>query len=221
MPQPFKGVWTHDNNTLLQRPELAIKIAHITALWAHTEYVLGMLFSKILEADAVTGTAMYLSLISENARDSALQAAAKEKLSPEQFARFQALMKELKGPRKQRNTVAHGCWAISPEAPGSLILLDTKKMVRMYSFIGQDMRPMSKEIQKYAEAIKEHSEAQLEYTAKDFDNVINQILDGMKKVSEFYNELMKPFFEQLDANLKEMFKHSDSTTIVTPSDGTI
>ncbi len=210
MPQPFKGEWTHDNNTLLQRPELAIKIAHITSLWAQAEFGLGMLFSKILETDAVTGTAMYLSLISEAARDSAIQAAAKEKLSPDQLERFQRLLNELKGPRRQRNTVAHGCWAISSEAPQSLILLDTRKLVRMYSFIGQDMRPMSKELEKYADAIKEHSEAQLEYTATDFDNIVKDITNVISKVSEFQNELMKPFFEQLGATLKEVFQQANS-----------
>lgn len=186
MPQPFKGTSRGDRNVLLQRPELAARIANIAALWAQAELSLGMLFSQLLQTESVVGTAMYLSLISEQARDAAMQAAAQEKL-PEQFkAEFVILASSLRSPRKERNAVVHGLWAISDDKPDSLILIDSRKMVKMFSWVhAGNIKPLSESATRYTQAIKDQSESHLEYTIADLVRIENNITAALDRIGAF------------------------------------
>lgn len=196
MPQPFKGEWSSTIESVSQRPALAVHIAMIANLWATVEYSLGLLIAHILDAEAVVGTAMYLSLISETSRDAVLITAAKEKLSEDKFTEFEELIRTLKGPRKMRNVVIHGLWATAKDRPDSLILIDHRKMARMFSYTNKEMEPLSDELKKYGKAIEDHANSALEYTEKDFIRIEDSIMAASSKLGKFSYDLMAPKIEK-------------------------
>jgi len=196
MPQPFKGEWASTIESVSQRPALAVHIAMIANMWATIEYSLGVLIAQILDAEAVVGTAMYLSLISENSRDAVLMTAAREKLSEDKFKEFEELIRALKGPRKMRNVVVHGLWATAKDRPDSLILVDHRKMARMFSYIHKEMEPLSDELKKYSNAIEEHANSALEYQEKDFERIERAIEEASGKLGAFSYSLMKPRLDE-------------------------
>jgi hypothetical protein len=137
MPKTFSLTdgWQYDPDSVRQRPILAAHIGTIAAMWAQVEVTMGILLSMLLGADAVVGTAMYTSLISEQARLAAMNAAANEKLPTELRDKYLSLMRSIKIPRKARNKVVHGLWAISEKRPDCLVLIDTNKYIRQISFM--------------------------------------------------------------------------------------
>ena len=134
MPKPYDGNWAYTARSLFAAPSLAAHIAVIAAMWSHVELGLGHLFSRMLSVDANIGVAMYQALISEAARDAALLAGAKEKLSEELFKDFETLLRQLKSPRRKRNEVVHGLWGTTPtDDPDVLVLIDNKSLVRLWA----------------------------------------------------------------------------------------
>lgn len=188
--------WRFDPECIKQRPILAAHIGTIAAMWAQIETSLGNLLSKMLGTDAGVGTAMYLAIVSEQARTAALEAAAKEKLPSEFKEKFSALIKSLKSPRKKRNIVVHGLWAISDGHPDSLILIDSNKFIRMWSANHAVSASTKSEeivaaIEKMTEAFKEHHSSVLEYRAGDFIRIEEDILQASQKIGKFDMELSR------------------------------
>jgi hypothetical protein len=63
------------------RPTLAVFIAECIAEWAQIESILGVILAVILETEAQTGLAMYMSLTSLSNQMTVVSAAAKAKLT--------------------------------------------------------------------------------------------------------------------------------------------
>jgi len=194
MPKPFSLAdgWRYDINSIKERPILGAHIGTIAAMWAQVEATLGVILSMLLGADSVVGTAMYASIISEQARSAAMNAAASEKLSAELMIQYSAIMNSIKTPRKSRNKVVHGLWAISDKRQDCLILIDLKKYVRQLSFMQLGFAdPRRVDLEKWSEATKDHDASLMEYKEADFIEIEEQILQVMKNLASFMHELFE------------------------------
>jgi hypothetical protein len=80
--------------------------------------------------DLAVGMAMYQALTGSGSRQTALQAAAEEALSREDFWLLQGVMKAITPSRTQRNKFAHHLWGTSEDLPGKLLLADPTVFVK-------------------------------------------------------------------------------------------
>jgi hypothetical protein len=106
------------------RPRLAPLIAECIAEWAQIECTLGIILAVILETEAQTGLAMYMSLTSLSNQMTVVSAAAKAKLTVADEELFSAVLMVVKSAAKDRHKFAHWCWALSDDLPDALLLLD-------------------------------------------------------------------------------------------------
>jgi hypothetical protein len=137
-PQPLPAVRADasimiENNTLADRPELAAKIMHVISLWSSIESAFATLLCYLLGADLEIGVGMYQSLISSEAKRAALDGAAKQALSPEDYTLFRAVVKVVKPSRERRNDFAHHLWGHSPQLPDAVLLVDPKFSFDMHT----------------------------------------------------------------------------------------
>src|SRR4051794_16816693 len=89
-PQPLVGKHRVEFGAwaLVQRPELALKIAIISAAWNEIDHLLDGFFIRLLHADAVTAAAIYAALRTPNARLDVIAAAGKSNMSAPLSQRF-------------------------------------------------------------------------------------------------------------------------------------
>src|ERR1700739_185557 len=79
-------------DTMAQRPALAALIAEVIAEWSQVECSLGVVLAVILETEAQTGLAMFLTLTSSNNKMTMVSAAAKAKLTASDEELFGAIL---------------------------------------------------------------------------------------------------------------------------------
>lgn len=113
MPQPIGTVVEKPSvdfgpDTLDLYPSLAKEIARIVATWSLVENNIGLAFIMLVGSGSETSIAMYKSLTGSGSKDNAMNAAAKEKLSPSDYLIYQATRNTLKKTAKQRNNIVHG-----------------------------------------------------------------------------------------------------------------
>src|ERR1700760_583494 len=97
MPQPINKIVPNprvilDTDVLEDKPEIAILIVKIFAIWANIERRLGVLLVHLLGADDVHAHAIYSILETQNLRTKALEAAAKSALPPDDLDIFHAAL---------------------------------------------------------------------------------------------------------------------------------
>lgn len=148
MPQPIKlkhfGL-PIGPAALAARPDLALHIAYIAAIWSKIELILAATLGVMLGASYKPSMTMYFAL--RSAREDALDAVAMSELSGENLARFKAIKKELKARAKQRNTVIHALWTCSPKYPDALLMHEidefTFRLVRSMEPVARGVLPES------------------------------------------------------------------------------
>jgi hypothetical protein len=123
---PTSGIDLHFvvSDAMVQRPKLAVLVAETIATWAQLECSLGVILAVILETEAQTGLAMFLSLTSSNNQMAIVSSAAKAKLTIADEELFSAIMKLVRTAAKDRHRFAHWCWAYTSRLPEALLLLD-------------------------------------------------------------------------------------------------
>jgi hypothetical protein len=126
MPQPIKNGLPplYSPEAIDSRPELAVHIAKISAMWSEIETLVGLLLSHILGAHAEVGVAMYLALSGAASQRAALEGAATAQLKEPELIDVLALIEKISKRQKERNNIVHGMWGIHPDYPNDLILSD-------------------------------------------------------------------------------------------------
>ena len=129
MPNPLSRVSPRASayfapDALLQRSELAPLVAHVIGTWARCDYAIAALLTQFLKSDFKVVYAMYESLTSNEARRAVIHAAAQASLPSDRFELFQRVMRAVTASRTTRNDFVHKIWAISPEIPEALLLVD-------------------------------------------------------------------------------------------------
>lgn len=131
MPNPISRIVPNatvyvDANILDDKPEVALLVTKIFALWASIECELGFLLVRILGAKASPAMAMYDTLKAQHLQLGALEAAARVKLSTESYAVFLATISIAESTQVPRNHLAHWMWGGCTERPDLLALINPK-----------------------------------------------------------------------------------------------
>jgi hypothetical protein len=122
--KPHAALHFYPPDIMTVRPILAPLIAECIAEWAQIECTLGIILAVILETEAQTGLAMYMSLTSSTNQMTVLSAAAEAKLTKADEELFSAVLMIVRSAAKERHRFAHWCWALSDDLPDALLLLD-------------------------------------------------------------------------------------------------
>jgi len=124
-----KAGYTFGTTTLDGHQELAAYIAQTISIGSIIERRWAAILVELLQADPLTGMAMYQALTSTVAQRAALGAAASVRLVPEDFKLFQAVATAITPARKLRNDFAHHIWGETGTVPGALLLIDPTTLV--------------------------------------------------------------------------------------------
>ena len=101
----------------------------VIAVWAHIDGNLASVLTNCLKTDITTGAAMYQALTGGDAKRAVLLAAASTRLSPDDFAIFNAALRVIKPSRDRRNDFAHNIWAYSAQVPNALLLMHSSVVI--------------------------------------------------------------------------------------------
>jgi hypothetical protein len=129
MPQPINKIVPDprvilDTDALSEKPDLALLVVKIFAVWANIERRLSVLLVHLLGADQVHAHAIFSILQTQALQSKALEAAAKSALSPDDLDIFDAALTVINGVQKTRNRLAHWAWGKCLQRPDLLLLAD-------------------------------------------------------------------------------------------------
>ncbi|MDZ7725711.1 MAG: hypothetical protein U5R06_23515 [candidate division KSB1 bacterium] len=122
------------NSPFSRHPDLALLVAESISSWSNVENFLLKLFVQILGGNKSLATDIYISLESQAAKTSAINAAARSilKMESDELKIFKAIMAISKANVKNRNKLAHWTWGYSPDLNEALLLVDPKATISEY-----------------------------------------------------------------------------------------
>jgi hypothetical protein len=131
MPQPINKMVPNphvylDPNVLKDKPDYAILVCQIFAVWASIEQELNFLFFVVLGADAAPAIAIYSELRTQALQSVALEAAARAALPADDYLIFKAAISVADAVQTPRNHLAHWAWGGCRQRPDVLALCDPK-----------------------------------------------------------------------------------------------
>jgi len=199
MPKPYKGNWSQSPASLKQRPILAAYVGSIAALSTVLDATIGRLFGHLLGVDSEIATAMYLAIIAENPRSQAMNAVLKVKLTAERIKEFQDVIDSTKGPRKERNKVVHGLWAIPESNPDSIVLLDIGAFLRHNALMDARRAGAEYDVPKAEKSYNELFGSFMEYEEADFVAIETRLKEAFQRVADLMFKIDKEQFDALMA----------------------
>jgi hypothetical protein len=113
-------------------PELIPLAARIISMGSMIDSRWSNILIELLQADPRTGMAMYQALASAEARRAALEAAANQRLSTDDFLLFKAIIRVTTPQRRVRNEFAHHIWGHSPQVKDSILLAEPEFFTDLY-----------------------------------------------------------------------------------------
>jgi hypothetical protein len=131
MPQPINKIVPDAHvylsyDVLQDKPELALLVCKIFAIWARIEQQLTVLLVRVLGADYEPAFAIYSTLTAQHLQNRALDAAAKATLSEDDYLIFSAAISVSESAQAPRNHLAHWSWGGCKQRPDLLVLADPK-----------------------------------------------------------------------------------------------
>jgi hypothetical protein len=128
MPHPLSRVRPSaeievSSGAIPNRPDLAVSVMRVIAIWAEIESDAAVILSRMLKADISIGIAMYQSLTGGVSRKAAFMAAAQAALAEWQLILLRAVLNASNGSRNTRNDFAHNIWATTKDLPDALLLM--------------------------------------------------------------------------------------------------
>jgi hypothetical protein len=115
-------------NVLDNKPEMALLVVKIFAVWASIEHELRFLLVRVLGTDARPAIAIYETLTAPRLQLNALDAAAKTALPPERYEIFSAVISIVEAFQTPRNHLAHWIWGGCRQRPDLLALIDPETL---------------------------------------------------------------------------------------------
>ena len=115
MPQPINKIVPDAHvylsyDVLQDKPELALLVCKIFAIWGRIEQQLTVLLVRVLRADYEPALAIYSTLTAQHLQNRALDAAAKATLSADDYLIFSAAISVSESAQAPRNHLAHWSW---------------------------------------------------------------------------------------------------------------
>ncbi len=114
------------SSILDDKPEFAVLVCKIFAVWARIEQRLAALMVRVLGAESAPALAMYSTLTAQHLQLGALDAAAKAKLPTDDYQIFKAALSVSDSAQVPRNHLAHWSWGGCKQLPDVLALADPK-----------------------------------------------------------------------------------------------
>lgn len=128
---------------LIEHPLSRYVLATISH-WSHADFTIMCLGTRFLKADFAIAYKMLLSLKAENARMSAIGAAAAECLNKEDHNLYLAAMSAVRPSKKLRHKFAHQILGQTSLIPDSLLLVDPKilgeRIYKQSELLPQELR---------------------------------------------------------------------------------
>ncbi|MSP76267.1 MAG: hypothetical protein EXR12_09040 [Rhodospirillaceae bacterium] len=171
---------------VLQRPELAAHIALISAWWNEIEARISAFLAALAGGEAETVISVFLAIKNDGAKRSTIDTISALKLSPDDYVRFQAILKRINERYSDRNTIIHGAWGISPRYPDKLLWSDIRESTVLH--IEMMNLPAS---DRAARLISEQKKIMV-YGLSDFLQIEQRIQSAYEELREF----SKPFIEK-------------------------
>jgi len=128
MPNPLSRVCSHANiifeaYPLERNPELLTLAMRIISTWSTLESTVDGCFGAIIGGNAKAAAAIWKTLRSRPAEQTAFRAAAGATQNERYKELTEVLLELLKKAAKTRDIVAHWVWAYTPEVPDAILLM--------------------------------------------------------------------------------------------------
>lgn len=136
-PQPMGHVFkdvdlTYNVAILEQRPAIARLVAQVVTQWSVIEMYIGLAFASLVGETSDATMIVYDALTTAGAKDAALMALARQRLSREDADLFSAVIRCLNKVSKDRNLLAHGVVASRNELQDGIVIIDSRLFTRAY-----------------------------------------------------------------------------------------
>jgi hypothetical protein len=186
MPQPIrykKGELKVGATYLLDRREIALRVAMIIANWADIDHSLNAAYSVMLAGKEYAALAIFENLIDRSARERAFLSVAKQKLPSSLVDEFGMHFDKSKKVAQSRNDVAHALWATLSTRPNSILMCPRNyRSQRVY----REIEAM-KNINMYNNI--DIGVEFIEYTIKDFAYIIDRTVLVSYEINELIVKL--------------------------------
>ncbi len=144
MPQPYLPTFSSKRysvgfQAIRERPAFAEIIGRCVSIWSYVDNEIGGLFGILLGTDSEAAHRVFLVLRRWTHQREALDAAAGAKLSGNEMALYQALVKDYKSLETQCNDLAHGCFGICPDDDSLLFLIKVEHHVIWQAILYQNI----------------------------------------------------------------------------------
>jgi hypothetical protein len=213
MPQPINKILPKprvvlDTDVLDEKPDLAVLVVKIFAVWASIERRLSVLLVHLLGADSVHAHAIFSILQTQALQTKAMEAAAKSALTADELDLFNAFLTVISGVQKTRNRLAHWSWGKCVQRPDLLVLGDPDglrdrdtRMAAHYQSLRQDASLL-----EIANAIQFDLSKFYGYSKADLEREVRDLLEA-EQIGFFFQNYLDPSFSVAHAKL---FNESDS-----------
>lgn len=133
MPQPITNLVrkphvTLDEDVLQTMPDLALIVCKIFATWSLVEQTLSALLISVLGANSTPALAIFGILNAQHLQHTALDAAARAALPPDDYRIFKAAIAVANSAQAPRNQLAHWAWARCEQRKDLLLLANPKML---------------------------------------------------------------------------------------------
>jgi hypothetical protein len=181
VPNPFSRIVSGAKislraDALADKPDMAVLVSQIFAVWADIEFHLSLLLVQMLGADEHPAVAMYSTITSQYMQSRAVDAAARAALSGDDYQIFLAMVSVVESVRTPRNQLAHWLWGVCEQRPDLLAVADPKMIktthLRARRVALKDFRIKGDEAQPYAfdlDHVVGYSTADLERAKSDLE----------------------------------------------------
>jgi hypothetical protein len=208
MPQPINKILPSprvllDTDVLDDKPELAILVVKIFAVWASIERRLSVLLVHLLGADSVHAHAIFSILQTQALQTKAMEAAAKSALQDDDLDVFNAYLTVINAVQKTRNRLAHWSWAKCLQRPDLLVLGDPDGIkdrdTRLAAHV-QSLRPGAS-LLEMATTIQFDLSKFYGYSKADLEREVRDLLEADQIGFIFQNSYLDPSFSMLHAGI--------------------
>jgi hypothetical protein len=221
MPHPINRIVPDPHvflspNVLEDKPDLALLVCKIFAIWARIEQQLTVLLVRVLGADSAPALAIYSTLTAQHLQNRALDAAAKASLSTEDYQVFEAATSVIESAQAPRNHLAHWSWGACKQRPELLTLADPKMLsardIRVANHFhfpepfvyNQDPHVILDLIQFESSKILAYSKKDLERAARDLESANEVIKNLVNYLDPTVSEGLYAHFPQFSQTRSEI-----------------
>ena len=194
MPQPVHYSHKIDFNftpaSLLERPELAARIALISGLWNEIEARIIAFLAIMANEQAKMAISIFFAVKNDAAKRATIETISHQNLSPADFDRFQEVLSETGKRYNERNTMVHGLWGVSAKYPDKLLWADIKNTTMLHVDMLKMAQPSFKPEEREKRLIQSQKEFVV-YSKKDFDDIIARMNGTYEQLSNFSRPSME------------------------------